>query len=219
MYLWRKRKQKKQAEEARRKEVEDYGYNPNNQPTLPVVATDGHSEMAEDSSVGYRGWGAGKSSARNPSTTISNGHTQGQPSDSGSNNGGLSTSPTAFGSDTQSGEMYQQPHDTMTSDDLAALGAAPAATANRDMRRGPSNASSSYSMGHASDSSDQGLSHHNTYESGQGYAYGQHGPYGDGSYGGGDGMPVVRDVSARRNTRIEQGGTYQQGNSGIAQNF
>ena len=58
--------------------------------------------------------------------------------------------------------------------------------------------------------------------------YGQHGPYGDGSYGGqgayGTGqdgeMPVVRDLNARRTTRLNQGGQYgQQGNSGIAQNF
>ena len=33
-------------------------------------------------------------------------------------------------------------------------------------------------------------------------------------------MPVVRDVSVRRNTRVQMGGGgYQQGNSGIAQNF
>jgi len=115
----------------------------------------------------------------------------------------------------------------MNSDDLGALGAAPAAGANRyagDMRRGPSNASSSYSAGQRSDHSDpsapvgQALSSDN-YNPASQYSLGQTGPYGDGSYGGGDGMPVVKDVSARRNTQIQQGGGYQQGNSGIAQNF
>ena len=221
LFFWRKRKQRKQAEEARREEVEDYGYNPNSgQPTLPALASDGQSEMAEDSTGGYRGWGAGKSSRGNPSTVVSGGtHTQRQPSDSGSNNGNLSSSPTAFGgSDGRSSDLAKN-RDTMNSDDLASLGVAPAAADNRgDMRRGPSNASSTYSAGHVSEGSDQGLGHSMTND-GQGYLYGLHGPYGDGSYGGGDGMPVVRDVSARRNTRIEQGGTYQQGNSGIAQNF
>lgn len=46
----------------------------------------------------------------------------------------------------------------------------------------------------------------------------QHGPYGDGTYGGGH--PVIRDVPARRNTRIENPSVFpQQGSSGIAQNF
>lgn len=46
----------------------------------------------------------------------------------------------------------------------------------------------------------------------------QHGPYGDGSYGGR--QPVVQDVPARRNTRIENPSVIpQQGSSGIAQNF
>lgn len=221
LFFWRKRKQRKTAEEARRKEVEEYGYNPNSQPTLPALATDGQSEMVEDSAGGYRGWGAGRSN-RNASTTLSAGHTQGQPSDTGSNPGGFSTSPTAFGgSDGQASDMYKQ-RDTMNSDDLAALGTAPAVKQRSDMRRGPSNASSSYSAGHHSDHSEPSITQEPTNESAsspQGYGYGQPGPYGDGSYGGGDGMPVVRDVSARRNTRIEQGGTYQQGNSGIAQNF
>jgi len=47
----------------------------------------------------------------------------------------------------------------------------------------------------------------------------QAGAYGDHTYGGG-GQPVIRDVQARRNTRIESPSmSYQQGNAGIAQNF
>ncbi|PNS17333.1 hypothetical protein CAC42_7016 [Sphaceloma murrayae] len=225
LFFWRKRKQRKNAEEARRKEVEEYGYNPNNDPTLPAVTADGHSEMAEDHGSGYRGWGAAMSN-RKPSTTLSGGHTHGQLSDAGSNPGGFSQSPTAFGgSDGQNSDMYHKQRDTMTSDDLAALGAAPAAGSNtNNMRRGPSNASSSYSAGHRSDTSDPPSMHHRSPSEGpispQNYAaYNTAGPYGDGTYGGADPMPVVRDVSARRNTRIEQGGAYQQGNSGISQNF
>ena len=157
----------------------------------------------------------------------SGGHAAGQLSDSGSNPGGYqSGSPNNPNfSDGHSGDNLMARRETISSDDLGALGAAPVAGAHRnDIRRGPSNASSSYSAGNHSDRSDHSVSGQGQSSSpsemyGGGYGF-QHGPYGDGSYGGGDsGMPVVRDVSARRNTRIEEGGRYQQGNSGIAQNF
>lgn len=215
LFLWRRRKQKKQAEEARRKEVEEYGYNPNNDPTLPAVASDA-PQMTEDGN-GYRGWGATALANRKTSATVSGGHVPGNYSDGGSG-------PTAVGSDGYSGDNFNH-RGTMDSDDLGALGAAPLASSNRnDMKRGPSNASSSYSAGHNSDHSDPsggyGQAYSNDgYQPAHSYSFTQAGPYGDGSYGGGDGMPVVRDVSARRNTQIEQGGRYQQGNAGISQNF
>lgn len=229
IFFWRRRKQRKVAAEARRKEVEEYGFNPNNDPTLPAVAVDGRSEMTEDQSAGYRGWGSTNMSNRKASTTISGGHTQGQPSDSGSNPA-YPSSPQdgAAASDGHSSDPLVGQRDTMNSDDLGELGAAPVAGSNRqDIRRGPSNASSSYSAGNHSDHSDppsgpigQAYSGETAYNPAVNYSgFTSHGPYGDGSYGGGDGMPIVRDVSARRNTRIEQGGGYQQGNSGIAQNF
>jgi hypothetical protein len=58
----------------------------------------------------------------------------------------------------------------------------------------------------------------NEYYDNQGYY--QQGPYGNNDpYGAGQ-QPVIRDVSARRNTRIENPSVFpQQGNSGIAQNF
>lgn len=225
LFFWRKRKQRKTENEARRKEVEDYGFNPNNDPTLPVIGSDGNAEMTEDHGNGYRGWGATTMSNRKASTTLSGGGITGQLSDTASNPGGPG-SPTN-GSDGHSGDGLMNQRDTMTSDDLGALGAAPVAGSHRnnnDMRRGPSNASSSYSAGNRSDHSDgvigQAYSSPDMYQGGN-YGYNQHGPYGDGTYGGAQdsGMPVVRDVSARRNTRIEAGGSYQQGNSGIAQNF
>lgn len=218
LFFWRKRKAKKAAEEQRRKEVEDYGFNPNNDPTLPAVGSEaGGPEMTEDHSSGYRGWGAATASNRKGSTTLSGGHTQNQPSDADSN---------PFTGSSPGGTNPDAPNmrDTMSSDELGALGAAPAAgtaAAAGNMRRGPSNASSRYSNGGHSEGSlpDDHMMRGNP---GQAYDYGysQAGPYGDGSYGGGADMPIVRDVSARRNTRIQQpSGTYQQGNSGIAQNF
>lgn len=228
IFLWRKRKQKKAAEEARRKEVEDYGFNPNNDPTLPTVVSESGHEMSEDNS-GYRGWGAAGASNRKMSTTLSGGHTQGQLSDAGSNPYG-SHSPSGGNSEQSGDPLMHQRRETMNSD-IGSLGQGPIAGANTQggMKRGPSNASSTYTTGAHSDVSAEMPppgsmpSSYEAYNPAAGYGYSQHGPYGDGSYGGTgsgqDGMPIVQDVSARRNTRIQQPGTYQQGNSGIAQNF
>lgn len=218
LFFWRKRKAKKIAEEQRRKEVEDYGFNPNNDPTLPAVGSEaGGPEMSEDHSSGYRGWGAATASHRKGSTTLSGGHTHGIPSETGSN--------PFTGSSPSGTTAADTPHmrDTMSSDELGALGAAPVAgtaAAAGNMRRGPSNASSRYSNGAHSDGSGPDETRGGAGQS-YDYGYSQAGPYGDGSYGGaGSDMPIVRDVSARRNTRIQQAsGPYQQGNSGIAQNF
>lgn len=230
IFFWRRRKQKKAAEEARRKEVEDYGFNPNNDPTLPAVASESGHEMSEDHSSGYRGWGAAGAASRKMSTTLSGGHTQGQLSDAGSNPYRGGVSPVGGASDGHSGDaLMHQRRETMNSDDVGSLGQAPLASANQPgMKRGPSNASSTYSAANHSDVSDGGAppggmaSSYEAYNANNGFGYSQHGPYGDGTYGGAapdSGMPVVRDVSARRNTRIQQPGNYQQGNSGIAQNF
>lgn len=225
LFWWRKRKQQKQNKEQLRNDISDYNYNPNDDPTLPAVSESG-GEMTEDHSSGYRGWGAATASNRKASTTLSGGHTQGQLSDGGSNPYGQHSP-----GETQSGDPLVNQRNTMSSDELGALGAAPAAgtaAAAGAMRRGPSNASSRYSNGARSEGSDEPVPQlppvgSYDYNSNNNYSsYGQPGPYGDGSYGGGaqeNGMPIVRDVSARRNTRIQQGGTYSNGNSGIAQNF
>ncbi|EMF08602.1 uncharacterized protein SEPMUDRAFT_128911 [Sphaerulina musiva SO2202] len=225
IFLWRKRKAKKAAEEARRKEVEDYGFNPNNDPTLPTVASENGAEMTEDSS-GYRGWGAATGGSRKMSTTLTSGHTQGQLSDAGSNP--YRGAGSGEGSDGHSGDaMLHQRPDTMGGDQVGDLGQAPIAGMNQSgMKRGPSNASSTYSAAGQSDVSDVSPppgsmpQSYDAYNPASGFGYSQHGPYGDGTYGGAsnpDGMPIVQDVSARRNTRIQQPGNYQQG--GIAQNF
>lgn len=203
LFFWRRRKQRKSQNQTLREQVEDYNYNPNHDPTLPAIASDGHSEMTQTDGTGYRGWGATNMSARKPSTTLSNGHTQGQLSDSGSS---PQTASLTRETDDHSGDPIY------STDDLGALGGGPVAGAKTDMRRGKSNASSSYSAGARSDHSDVNYSYpaNNEYA----YPYGQPTPYGDAAT-----MPVVRDVSARRNMRVEQGGGHQQGNGGIAQNF
>ena len=220
LWLWRRRKQQKDTEEQRRKEVEEYGYNPNADPTIPVVAGAGPYEMKEEASSGYRGWGSttlAGSTGRKASTTLSGG-------------GGVAysdaTSPTRGGvSDTRSGEPLMSDRSSPPLDDeiLGAMG--PSAANNRvDVRRGPSNASSSYSGAARSDGSGDapigvayGGSTYDQYSGGN--------PYADGSINNRQGPtelggpPVIRDVSARRNTRIENPAHYPQQSAGISQNF
>lgn len=223
IYFWRKRKARKDLEEQRRKEVEDYTYNPNADPTLPAVggAGAGGYEMKEDGSSGYRGWGSttlAGSTGRKASTTMSGG------------GGGVAysdaTSPTRGGvSDTRSGDpMVNDGTHSPEGEILGAMGPSAANNRGADVHRGPSNASSSYSAAGRSDGSgDIGVAYGGD---GNGYnQYGQSSPYAD-QYGsppraselGGDG-PVIRDNPARRNTRIESTGHYPQQSAGISQNF
>ncbi|KAL1838792.1 hypothetical protein VTJ49DRAFT_2220 [Mycothermus thermophilus] len=220
IFLWRKRKQRKDAEEQRRKEVEDYGYNPNADPTptIPAVAG-GAYDMREDGSTGYRGWGstaAGGSTGRKASTTMSGG-VGGAYSDVGA--------PTTR-TDARSGEPLV--NDTPPSPEGEILGAmGPAAANNRaDVRRGPSNASSSYSAAGRSDGSGDAPIGVAYGDPNQYYdQYGGGNPYGNNPYGNppaelpGGGSPIIRDVTARRNTRIENSGHYPQQTAGISQNF
>ncbi|KAK1761330.1 hypothetical protein QBC47DRAFT_26231 [Echria macrotheca] len=217
IFFWRKRKQRKDAEEQRRKEVEEYGYNPNADPTIPAVAAAGPYEMKEDGSSGYRGWGSttlAGSTGRKASTTMSGGAAA--YSDT--------TSPTRGGvSDTRSGEpLMDRGSPTPEGEILGAMG--PAAGSNRaDVRRGPSNASSSYSQAARSDGSGDapiGAAYGGT----QYDQYGGGNPYGDVNRPGQGtaelaGQPVIRDVTARRNTRIENPAHYPQQSAGISQNF
>ncbi|MCJ1475334.1 phosphate system positive regulatory protein pho81 [Lambiella insularis] len=222
IFFFRRRKQRKNEEELRRKEVEEYGFNPNNDPTLPAVGVansggDEVSEMRETDGAGYRGWGTAPSN-RKASTTMSsgNGAIGMARSDSGSQPSpympASPTATTAVNSDVHSGDPLVNSRPLSTdSETIGALGAAPAAMGNRQDRginRGPSNASSAYSGANRSDNSgDASLPHAMSspqyYNEGVNYDEGipQHGPYGDGSYGGA--QPVIRDVQARRNTRIE----------------
>ncbi|KAI0882411.1 uncharacterized protein GGS22DRAFT_181016 [Annulohypoxylon maeteangense] len=227
IFFWRKRKQRMDAAEERRKEVEDYSYNPNNDPTLPDMgagAAAGAYEMKEDGgSSGYRGWGSttlAGSTGRKASTTMSGGAAGVAYSDA--------TSPTRGNfSDTRSGDglMGEGSQSPQEGEILGAMG--PGAVDNRgndngNVHRGPSNASSSYSAAGRSDGSGENTGSY----SGPAYLdqYGGNNPYADGAYGQqrpGElgGQPVIRDNPARRNTRIENPSHYPQQSAGISQNF
>ncbi|KAL1983565.1 hypothetical protein VTN96DRAFT_10225 [Rasamsonia emersonii] len=219
IWWWRKHKAKKLAEEQRRKEVEEYGFNPNNDPTLPGMAsTYGESE----SNSGYRGWGT-TSNPRKPSTNLSSGVGLAMSENGSAGYHHHAASPSDGTVQYSDGQGRPESGDA---DALAALGTGPAASNNRttDIHRGPSNASSTYSAGNHSEGSEDGHmassppgAHY--YDEGNPYYNDIHGqgPY-DHGYGGAP--PVIRDVQARRNTRIENPTIFpQQGNAGIAQNF
>ncbi|KAF2692220.1 hypothetical protein K458DRAFT_286505 [Lentithecium fluviatile CBS 122367] len=179
--------------------------------------------MAEDQS-GYRGWGnTTASSHAKGSTTLASGNTY---SDGGSNPGGYQSpgSPTqgTYSDGHSSDPLVQGRRETLDSDGIGALGAAPVANNQGGVHRGPSNASSSYSAADRSDNSgDYPIPVNNPqeyYDNNNGY-YHATSPYDSNAYTGQQ-QPVIRDVSARRNTRIENPSVFpQQGNSGIAQNF
>ncbi|KAL1965151.1 hypothetical protein VTN77DRAFT_6064 [Rasamsonia byssochlamydoides] len=224
LWWWRKHKAKKLAEEERRKEVEEYGFNPNNDPTLPgvgVASSYGESYEPRESNSGYRGWGT-TSHPRKPSTNLSSGAGLAM-SENGSGPGYHHHHATSEGT-VQYSDGQGRP-ESGDADAIAALGSGPAASNNRngDIRRGPSNASSTYSA-HHSEGSEEG--HMASSPPGAHY-YDDINPYYndihaqspyDNPYGGTP--PVIRDVPARRNTRIENPSIFpQQGNAGIAQNF
>jgi hypothetical protein len=224
LFLWRKRKQRKDAEELRRKEVEEYAYNPNNDPSLPpvggaAVGSDGAYEMREDGSSGYRGWGttAVASSGRKASTTMSGPSAAGigmAYSDGSPNQGAIS--------DTRSDNPMMDRAMSPESEVLGAMGPSAANNRGADINRGPSNASSSYSAANRSDASGEGPSWGGNYGNNQ---YDTGNPYADTSYGSPpnraemSGQPVIRDVQARRNTRIENPSHFPQQSAGISQNF
>ncbi|KAL2753736.1 hypothetical protein ACRALDRAFT_1065047 [Sodiomyces alcalophilus JCM 7366] len=217
LFFWRRRKAKRDAEEARRKEeVEDYSYNPNADPTIPPLGTENAYEMRDDGGSGYRGWGSttlAGSTGHKASTTMSGGNnTAATYSDA--------QSPT-HGHDGRSGEALL--HDGSYAHDGEILGAmGPSASLNRGagVQRGPSNASSSYSAAGLSDGSTaDGIGM--AYGGGNGPydQYSQGNPYADGAAAELPAQPVIRDNPARRNTRIENPAPYPQQSAGISQNF
>jgi hypothetical protein len=214
LFWWKKRRARRYAEEERRKEVEDYSYNPNADPTIPVVGGTGGSDtaydMREDGSSGYRGWGTtvAGSTGRKASTTMSGGVANAAYSDA--------TSPTMNNNMSPPQEYNEAPGGD--GEILGAMGPAAANNRGGDVRRGPSNASSSYSATGRSEGSD-----------GAPLSYGQGGTYydqiHDSPYSDNarptelGGQAVIRDNPARRNTRIENPAHYPQQSAGISQNF
>lgn len=215
--FWRKRKAKKLAEEERRKEAEDYGFNPNNDPSLPPIG--GAAVMgAQDDPSGYRGWGA-TSSGRKASTNMSSGAGM-----------AMSERDSGFGyhhaaSPSDGTIQYSDGRPTSgEGEPVGVLGAAAVGNKrNADIQRGPSNASSAYSAANHSEASEESHMsgrHAPYYEDNAYYSEmpPQYGPYAEGPHD--SAQPVIRDVQARRNTRIENPAVFpRQGNSGIAQNF
>jgi len=103
----------------------------------------------------------------------------------------------------------------------------PPAAGNRggDIRRGPSNASSSYSAAARSDGSGEGPIGAAYGDANYYNQYGSNNPYTESQFGSPQrpseltGAPVIRDNPARRNTRIENPAHYPQQSAGISQNF
>jgi hypothetical protein len=212
----------------RKSEMAEYGFNPNNDPSLVPAATsyqEDQSDVMEDNS-GYRGWGATTSNHK-ASTTL--GSRAPGMSDSGSQPGGYysQSSPNGY-SDGYSADPLMHGHPE-GGDGVGALGGAAAGAAagagavgvarNRSqggVHRGPSNASSAYSNAARSEASSDAPSMPQPYYQEEApyndYAQGQTGPYDDG-------QPVVRDVQARRNTQIQRAPTFPQQQGGISQNF
>lgn len=204
--------------------MEEYGYNPNNDPTLPSVGgtgSDGPFEMREEGASGYRGWGttAVASSGRKASTTVSGGQSGGG---IGQAYSGDASPPHGANSDTRSGDALIG-HDG-NEERMGAMGPAVSGNRTHDINRGPSNASSQYSTAARSDGSGEGAVPGGAYGAAQYYSNDQYNPYND-PYGSPpgraeiSGQPVIRDVSARRNTRIENPSHFPQQSAGISQNF
>lgn len=240
LYLWRRHRANKQAEEERKQELEEYGFNPNNDPSLPTGGAYADTRAMRDSDAGgYRGWGnTAASHSHKPSTNLSSG---GQLSDHGAPSAGSPEMQHTYDEDDAIGGLPTR-HSDYGGVAAAATAAGAAAGNTGDIHRGPSNASSAYSAAAHSDMSDDVMQHSagNPYfDAGYGgYAnpagiqggYGEVGGYGGaGAYDGGydtqnpyGGVePVIRDVSARRDTRIVESpaAAVPQGNAGISQNF
>jgi len=208
---------------------------------------DGPYEMSTTDSAGYRGWG---STARNPKSTMAG--SSGYPmspvgkmvSDGGYNNP-VSAGPPGYPGNVS--ELYggviapaspvfpdsagllavdrAAPSPAFT--ESSTIGAMPTFDSHNSegLNRGGSNASSNYSAMTHSDQSDfdqrQSRQYYGSDVQDYDTAYYSNGPnmyYDDTS----NPPPVIRDVQARRNTRIETPTSAhfpQQGSSGIAQNF
>lgn len=235
IFLWRRRRRTKEDEEERRKEVEAYGYNPNHDPTLPVVGAP--YETPSDDTSGYRGWGpsgGGSSVGRKLSNSASAGMTQMSDTNGYGPQPGSPTQGTVgtFNSDHHSTDPLMSGRGGHPDAELVGnLGHGPVAGAAGygagGLRRGPSNASSTYSMGEhgaGGGQADPGPPMP-AYHPGQDYYvdngyYQPAGPY-DNAYGPGGGggqQAIIRDNPARRNTRIQHA-EFQPHQGGISQNF
>ena len=191
-----------------------------------AAGANGYEMMKEDAnSSGYRGWGTttlAGSTGRKASTTMSGGAAGGAAySDA--------ASPTRVGpSDGRSGEVaYTDGTRSPEGEILGAMGPSAGNNRNGDVRRGPSNASSSYSAGGRSEGSIDGggIGYANAADATYYNQYGTNNPYTETTYGSPPrpselaGAPIIRDNPARRNTRIESPAHYPQQTANVSQNF
>lgn len=186
LFLWKKRRRDRENSEMRRKEVEDYGFNPNSPPIAGGATSsngdEGPYEMQEGS-VGYRGWGSTRKTSNMGSTAVPSSVGTAQPLspvgmvfpegayDNGNGYAGVATSPTTatfpIGNAPSEGGMSNAPlinsspgARPATAD--SAIVAAMTATQgpigpDNGIHRGISNASSNYSTATHSDQSDIGI--------------------------------------------------------------
>jgi LPXTG-motif cell wall-anchored protein len=255
LFFWKKRRRDKEmVAEQRRKEVEDYSFNPNS-PAGAMITGGANSSNGEDApynmseSAGYRGWGStnggrkvpigasvGSAPAFSPvgmayteNTYVdSNGYKGIAPSPGApSTDGGMSNAPLINPSQgNRPGTADSGPTIGGVAGGIVGNGQGPKNADHEGIRRGISNASSNYSAMTVSDNSDgippgpydaQYYAADGGYDEGHNYS-GPYQQYPDAAYV----PPVIREVSARRNTQIETPASHhypQQGNSGIAQNF
>jgi hypothetical protein len=228
IFWWRRRNQKITDEEDRRKEMEAYGYNPNDDPSLRPVGTLKDEGVIQDG--GYRGWGtagAVGSTGRKTSTNASS--VPGDYVGGGTNSWNGPSSPThnpyAAELPTDQPTSLHHRNGTMDSDVMGSLGSGMAAggvagAAGAGIARHPSNASSTYSAGERERISNDlpgpytnaDVSHPDD------NVYYNPGPY-DNPYGGQvGGQPIMRESPARRLTQINEAGA-QPLQGGIARNF
>lgn len=207
--------------------MEAYGYNPNNDPSLPTAVKDDDG-LAEDG-AGYRGWGptgTAPTVGRKTSTNASSGRQNFSDASTMYQGPGSPTQGT-YNSDTQEQVSHHHRNGTMDSDTIGHMGQAGAAGAAgaagvagataAGLHRGPSNASSTYSAGARSqNSNDYPIPVHNGQDYYTDNAYYQAGPYDN--YGGAGGQPIMRESPARRLTQINEA-NVQPREGGIARNF
>jgi hypothetical protein len=252
--FWKKKQRTRESEEKRRKEVEEYRFNPNSPTAGGLVpggphGVDGEAaafDGAEDSD-GYRGWGSTNGGRK--ITTLTSGSQGLSPvgvtfpvdvyaENNGYNGMAYPVDSTLSGTNTD-GTASNAPlihpsgiHPDSLDPAARALMPATAPKHNESIQRGISNASSNYSAVTRSDHSDNVPPQYDTQYYGSdgiayedplnysGHSYQHYAEEGAGGYR--TTAPVIRDVQARRNTRIETPTSAhmpQQVNSGIAQNF
>lgn len=252
LFFWKRHKRQQNEAAERRKEVEEYGYNPNSD-TRGSPGETGSYEMAESSSSGYRGWGSTQGRTRagttgaGTATSHSGSGTGRSPvigvpySDYAANTkpgadpfatpGAPLTYPVDPNEATNAQAVTSSPtHRPATgeSSTMGAMGPPGAAAGAGGLARGTSNASSNYSAFAHSDHSDPNNNVGQAIGGGPNDRYyGHPGPAGYYDDGGYDptydesAPPIIRDVDARRNTRIETPTQdhFPQETRGIAQNF